>query len=115
VAKKAVAAMELSRCCSVLAAPLVDDDAEALARGFAALADAARLRLLSLLASADGGEVCVCDLTDAVGKSQPTVSHHLKVLLEAGLVRFERRGRWAWYSVVPERVDALRAALAPAR
>ena len=75
--------MELSRCCSVLAAPLVDDDAEALAHGFAALADAARLRLLSLLASAQGGEVCVCDLTDAVGKSQPTVSHHLKVLRPA--------------------------------
>ena len=115
MARKAVAVMSQGRCCSVLAAPLVDEDAETLAHGFAALADAARLRLISLLASAEGGEVCVCDLTDAVGKSQPTVSHHLKVLLEAGLVRFERRGRWAWYSVVPERVDALRAALSPTR
>jgi ArsR family transcriptional regulator len=83
-------------------------------RGVAALADPVRLRLLSILASAEAGEVCVCDLTGPVGKSQPTVSHHLKVLGDAGLVTSEKRGRWAWYRAVPGRLDALRAVLAPA-
>ena len=76
-------------------------------------ADPARLRLLSLLAaSATAGEVCACDFVEPLGKSQPTVSHHLKVLTEAGLVTGDKRGRWVWYSLVPERLDALRRALA---
>ncbi len=77
-----------------------------------ALADPVRLRLVSLLSTADGGAVCACDLVEPVGKSQPTVSHHLKVLTEAGLVTSEKRGRNVWYAVVPAAVEALRAALA---
>jgi len=111
--KKAVALIEAEPCCpSVLAAPLDEAEATALARGFAALADPARLRLLSILAATDAGEVCACDFVEPLGKSQPTVSHHLKVLTEAGLVAGEKRGRWVWYSLVPERLDALRTALA---
>ena len=76
-----------------------------------ALADPARLRVLSLLASAEAGEVCACDLVEPVGRSQPTVSHHLKVLSEAGLIVGDKRGRWIWYRAVPERLAQLRAAL----
>jgi ArsR family transcriptional regulator len=82
-----------------------------LARSFAALADPARLRLLSMIATAEAGEVCACDLVEPLGKSQPTVSHHLKILHEAGLVKTERQGRWIWYSVVNDRLEGLRAAL----
>jgi ArsR family transcriptional regulator len=101
-------------CCrSVLAAPLGKAQAVALAKGFAALADPARLRVLSMLAVAPSGEVCVCDLVEPLGKSQPTVSHHLKVLGDAGLVEGARRGKWVWYRLMPERVASLRDALAP--
>jgi ArsR family transcriptional regulator len=96
----------------VLAAPLDDVDAAALAKGFAALADPARLRLLSLIAAQEAGEVCACDLVEPLGKSQPTVSHHLKVLREAGLVVGERRGTWVWYRVVPTMLEQLRDSLA---
>ena len=99
-------------CASVLAAPLSAEDASVLAAAFGALADPARLRLLSLVAAQPGGEVCACDLVEPLGKSQPTVSHHLKVLYEAGLVDREKRGTWVWYRVVPARLAALRAALA---
>ena len=100
-------------CCPPLAAEVVTArDAEALSRQFAALADPVRLRLLSLLANASGGAVCACDLVEPVGKSQPTVSHHLKVLTEAGLATSERRGRNVWYGVVPAALEALRSALA---
>lgn len=100
-------------CCgSVLEAPLDQADATELAHGFAALADPVRLRLLSMLASAPAGEVCACELVEPLGKSQPTVSHHLKVLSDAGLIAGEKRGRWIWYAVVPERVAQLRATLA---
>ena len=99
-------------CCpSVLAAPLDDARAAELAKGFAALADPARLRVLSMLAAAETGEVCVCDFVEPLGKSQPTVSHHIKVLGDAGLVVGDRRGKWVWYSLVPERLAALRSAL----
>ena len=112
---KRVAVIEEAACCgSVLAAPLADDQAIELARGFAALSDPARLRLLSILAAADAGEVCACDFVAPLGKSQPTVSHHLKVLSEAGLIVGEKRGRWVWYALVPDRLEALRVALAPA-
>src|SRR5205823_14371598 len=94
-------------CCpSLAAAPLGEAEAEDRARTFAALADPARLRLLSLLASE--GETCACELVEPIGRSQPTVSHHLKVLREAGLVEGERRGTWVWYRVVPERLAELR-------
>ena len=98
-------------CCPPLQdAPLGEDDAEALAAQFAALADPVRLRLLSLIAEA--GEACSCNLLEPLGKSQPTISHHTKTLAEAGLIVGEKRGRWMWWRVVPERLDALRAALA---
>lgn len=103
-----------ARCCpSMLEAPLTDDEAATLAAAFAALADPVRLRLLSLIAAAEAGEVCACDLVAPVGRSQPTVSHHLKVLHEAGLVERERRGTWIWYRIDPEAVAALREVLAP--
>lgn len=110
--KKKVARRGDDCCSSVLAAPLSERNAAELAQAFAALAEPARLRLLSLLAAADGGEVCACDLVGPVGRSQPTVSHHLKVLTEAGLVVGDKRGRWVWYRVIPGRLAELRAALA---
>lgn len=111
MSKTRVAAIEPEVCCpSVLAAPLAPDEAHDLAAGFAALADPVRLRLLSLVVA--GGAVCSCDLEDPLGKSQPTVSHHTRTLAEAGLIVGERRGRWTYWSAVPERLDALRAALA---
>jgi ArsR family transcriptional regulator len=94
----------------VLAEPLAETDAVELAQAFAALADPVRLRLLSLVAAA--GEVCSCDLEAPLGKSQPTISHHTKALAEAGLITGEKRGRWMWWSIVPARLDDLRAALA---
>jgi len=99
-------------CCpSIRTAPLDETDAESLAARFAALADPARLRVLSILAAAESGEVCACDLVEPVGRSQPTVSHHLKVLYEAGLVDRDKRGTWMWYRLVPERLDELRGVL----
>jgi ArsR family transcriptional regulator len=101
-------------CCAPLAREVLSEaDAQTLARQFAALADPVRLRLVSMLATADGGAVCACDLVAPVGKSQPTVSHHLKVLVDAGLATSERRGRNIWYGVVPAALEALRGALAP--
>ena len=102
-----------SRCCSpVLRAALGRADAETLARAFKAIADPARLRLLSFIAAQPGAEACVCHLVEPLGLAQPTVSHHLKVLTEAGLLARERRGTWMFYRLVPERVEALREALA---
>ena len=99
-------------CCAPLrTAELSAADAGSLAAQFAALADPVRLRLLSLLATADDGAVCACDLVEPVSKSQPTVSHHLKVLTEAGLVTAERRGRNVWYAAVPAALELLRDAL----
>ncbi|GAB2458757.1 hypothetical protein GCM10027265_04910 [Jatrophihabitans fulvus] len=87
------------------------DAAERLARVFKALSDPTRIRLLSLIAAADSGEACICDLTEPVGLSQPTVSHHMKSLVDAGLVTREQRGRWAFYAVVPEALQGASAAL----
>src|SRR5262245_38750743 len=96
-------------CASILDAPLSAGDAEDRARAFAALGDPVRLRLLSLVA--DAGEVCSCDLLTPLGKAQPTVSHHTKVLADAGLIVGEKRGRWVWWRIVPERMAAVNAAL----
>jgi ArsR family transcriptional regulator, arsenate/arsenite/antimonite-responsive transcriptional repressor len=96
---------------SALASPLSEERAGSLARDFALLADPVRLRLLSLLVSAPAGEACVCELVEPVGRSQPTVSHHLKILVDAGLIVGEKRGRWIWYRPVPERLGHLRRAL----
>lgn len=98
-------------CCSVIAEPVPEAVATELAAGFSALSDPIRLRLFNLIASSEAGEVCGCELAAPLGKTQPTISHHLKVLYEAGLVTKERRGTWIWYSVVKERVTALRTAL----
>lgn len=81
--------------------PSTTPDAEALARSFKALADPTRLRLLTIVAASPSGEACVCDLVDPVGLSQPTVSHHLKILVDAGLLHREKRGVWAYYGLVP--------------
>ena len=94
---------------SVLAAPLDETQASDLAQAFAALADPVRLRLLSLIA--DAGRICACDLLQPLGKSQPTVSHHTRVLADAGLITGEKQGRWVWWSIVPSRLDAVRQAL----
>jgi ArsR family transcriptional regulator len=97
-------------CCpSVVEAPLGEQEASDLARVLAALADPVRLRLLSIVASRV--EVCSCDLEGPLGKSQPTVSHHTKVLAEAGLLVGEKRGRWMWWRVEPDRLTAVRKAL----
>jgi ArsR family transcriptional regulator len=113
MARKSLDVLDADACCpSLLAAPMEPQAAASVARAFSALADPVRLQLVSLLAVAESGEVCVCDLTVPVGRSQPTVSHHLKVLAEAGIVASDKRGRWAWYRLVPERVAELRSALA---
>ena len=110
MARRQVADVEPGLCCSpVLAAPLDEGEAEELAAVFAALGDPVRLRLLSLIAEA--GEVCSCELLEPLGKSQPTVSHHTKVLADAGLIVGEKRGRWGWGKGGPKRVAALRGAL----
>lgn len=96
-------------CSSITEAPLNETDAEALARVLAALADPVRLRLLSLVAAQN--EVCSCDLEAPLGKSQPTVSHHTKVLAEAGLLLGEKRGRWMWWRVEADRLAAVCKAL----
>jgi ArsR family transcriptional regulator len=100
-----------ARCCAPGAPPLPAAERDALAASFKALADPARVALINRLAGAD--EVCVCDLTDGLELSQPTVSHHLKKLREAGLVTAERRGTWAYYRLVPEALARLAAALTP--
>ncbi len=102
-------------CCTPLTAGVLDEDEAAeLAGVFKVLADPARLRLLSMVAAASTGEACACDLVDPIGRSQPTVSHHLSVLVDAGLLERDKRGKWAWYRVVPERLAAVREALGPA-
>ena len=101
-------------CCTPLTTDGLDEAAAAeLAELFKALADPARLRLLSLIANAPGAEACVCDLVAPLERSQPTVSHHLALLVEAGLLTREKRGRWAWYQLVPERLEQLRSTLVP--
>lgn len=95
-------------CCpGLLTAPLDEEQAVDLARVFKALGDPVRLRLLSMIASKAGGEVCVCDLTPAFDLSQPTISHHLKLLRQAGLIDCERRGTWVYYRLLPETTDRL--------
>lgn len=103
---------EADACCApLITTSLSGADAQVLSERFAALSDPIRLRLLSLLANSAGGAVCVCDLTEPVGRSQGTVSHHLKVLGNAGLVTSAKRGRNVWYSVAPSSLEALRTAL----
>ena len=95
-------------CCTPASSSAISEaDAVQLARTLKALADPARLRLLSLIAANDGGEACVCDLTEPLGLSQPTVSHHLKVLTDAGLISREKRGVWAYFTPVPGALESV--------
>jgi ArsR family transcriptional regulator, arsenate/arsenite/antimonite-responsive transcriptional repressor len=99
-------------CCAPVRSDVLDEaQAAVLAASFAALSDPIRLRLLSIIAAADADEVCACDLTGPSGRSQPTVSHHMKILVDAGLVERDKRGLWVWYRLVPARLDALRSVL----
>lgn len=100
-------------CCPPLCTAVLDEpQADELAQLLKALADPVRLRLVSLIAAAPTGEVCACDLPDAVDRSQPTVSHHLTHLVRAGVLEREQRGKWAWFRLRRERLSALREALA---
>ncbi|MFD1827914.1 MULTISPECIES: ArsR/SmtB family transcription factor [Mumia] len=103
-------------CCSTLTGGVLsEDDAATLAKMFKALGDPTRVRLLSMIAANADGEACICDLTEPVGLSQPTVSHHMKLLAESGLVTREQRGRWAYYRVVETALDSLGASLTSRR
>ena len=100
-------------CAPLLREPITADQAAGLARMLKALADPTRLRLVSLIAARDDGEACVCDLTEPLGLTQPTISHHLKILVEAGIFTRDKRGVWAYYALVPEALNALSAVLSP--
>jgi ArsR family transcriptional regulator len=106
--------ISVAGCCAPMVDQALTEDAAAdLATGFKALGDPVRLRLLSLIATRAGGEVCVCDLTDAFQVKGPTISHHLKVLREAGLIDCERRGTWVYYWIVPTALAPLSQLLDP--
>jgi len=104
---------DLQACCSPLTREAISEqNAENLARSLKALADPARLRLISMVAAHEDGEACVCDLTDPLGLSQPTVSHHLKVLVDAGYLTRTKRGTWAYFRLVPGALDSVATLLA---
>jgi|SRR3954447_20918630 ArsR family transcriptional regulator len=106
----------LSACCSpVVGKVLGPADAEALAGSLKAIADPVRLRLISLVAAHEDAEACVCELTEPVGLSQPTVSHHLKILVDGGILTREQRGKWAYYRLVPDALSDLAALISPGR
>ena len=110
VARAALSVTDGDLCCgSLTEAPLSETDAAELARVLAAISDPVRLRLLSIVAG--HGEVCSCDLEAPLGRSQPTVSHHTRILSEAGLISGEKRGRWMWWRIDPDRLGAVRRAL----
>ena len=99
---------EAADCCAPLTRdPLTQTQADDLARTLKAIADPARLRLLSIIAASEGQEACVCDLTEPLNIGQPTVSHHLRILTEAGFVTRSKRGTWAYYALVPGALDSL--------
>ncbi len=105
-------AVSRAGCCSTVTGTALDQlEAERLARSFKALGDPTRVRLLSLIAASQSGEACICDMTDVVGLSQPTVSHHMRQLVDVGLVTREQRGKWAYYTVVDDALDRLRGDL----
>jgi ArsR family transcriptional regulator len=103
-------------CCTpLLRQPITAGQAADLARMFKALADPTRLRLVSMVAAHEGGEACVCELTEPLDLTQPTISHHLKILVDAGIFTRDKRGVWAYYALVPAAMDALSAVLSTAR
>jgi len=105
--------IDAATCCSPLVGePLPADKADDLARSLKALADPARLRIISIIAAHDNKEVCVCDFTEPLGLSQPTVSHHLKTLVDSGFIDRTKRGTWAYYTLVPGALDAVGALFA---
>ena len=107
------AELSLIDCCSPVVRQVIEPTAaDLLASRFKALADPTRLRLISLVAAHAGQEACVCDLTEPVGLSQPTVSHHLKILVDAAVLIREQRGKWAYYRLVPETLNELSALIA---
>ena len=101
-------------CAPLLREPITASQAADLARKLKALADPTRLRLVSMVAAHEGGEACVCDLTEPLGLTQPTISHHLRILVEAGIFTRDKRGVWAYYALVPAALDALSAVLSTA-
>jgi ArsR family transcriptional regulator, arsenate/arsenite/antimonite-responsive transcriptional repressor len=106
------AAAVAAGCCAPLTGqPLTAVQAADLARLLKALADPVRLRLVSMVAAHDGGEACVCELTAPLGLTQPTISHHLKILVDAGILARDKRGVWAYYTLVPGALDALASVL----
>ena len=107
-----VATVEGACCSPVTSGILPQADADQLARTLKALADTTRLRLVSMVAAHENGEACVCELIDPVGLSQGTVSHHMKILVEAGFLTREQRGKWAYYAVVPEALASLALSIA---
>jgi ArsR family transcriptional regulator len=105
---------DLAACCSPLTGGILDGAAaERLAAVFKALGDPARVKLLSLIAASSGGEACICDLTEPLGLTQPTVSHHMKLLVDAGIVGREQRGKWAYYRVENETLERIARSIAP--
>ena len=107
-------AADVAACCAPVTAGVLDDETAAqLARVFKALADPTRVKLLSLIAAAADGEACICDLIEPVRLSQPTVSHHMRQLVDAGLITREQRGKWAYYRVVNSTLGFVSSALAP--
>jgi ArsR family transcriptional regulator len=115
IARVDLGLVDLRGCCEPLTAQVpAEAESRRMAAAFRALGDPVRLQLLSLLLTAEGGQVCACDLVDPVQRSQPTVSHHLKVLRDAGLVASQRRGTNIWYSVRHDQLGVLRSVLRPA-
>lgn len=109
-----VAKGALAVCCSpAVGGILSQDEANTLAGSLKALADPTRLRLISLIAAHADGEACVCDLTEPVGLSQPTVSHHLKILVDAGVLTRQQRGKWAYYRIAPDTLNAMARMIEP--
>ncbi len=98
-------------CCGGVTEWLRGDDADRLAARLSAVADPTRLQILSIIGRAEAGEVCACDFVEPIGKSQPTISHHLKILTEAGLIEGDKRGRWIWYRLTDGSVGDLAADL----
>ena len=106
-----VAAPDALCCIRPGSAPLARSDADALAATLKAVADPVRLQIISALRCADGMSLCACDIAPALDVSQPTMSHHLKILTEAGILTRERKGSWAWFTLVPARLEEIAAAL----
>jgi ArsR family transcriptional regulator, arsenate/arsenite/antimonite-responsive transcriptional repressor len=105
-----------SECCApLLREPITAAQATELARMLKALADPTRLQLVSMIAAHQGGEACVCELTEPLGLTQPTISHHLKILVDAGILTRDKRGVWAYYALIPAALNALATVLTPPR